>query len=352
MDSKISVIIPIYNAADYLRQCLDSVIKQTYHNLQIICIDAGSKDGSVKIIDEYMAGDKRIQCLHVENKGVAYSRNVGLDAAQGEYILFVDADDWIDEDTIEVALTEAKRTGAEIVMWPYCREYASKSLPKKIFRTEYHLFEGNDVKKWIHRRHMGIIGKELSMPENADALCTVWGKLYQADLIRENHVRFTDLKEIGTYEDGLFNLYVTGYAKKVLYIQKYLYHYRRDNPNSITTKYKDRLFHQWKHLFRLMKCYIEVQQQPQYYETALNNRICLSVLGLGLNLLASDKTDREKRSELKSILRDPMYTEAFRHFDMRYLKIHWKLFYGAAKYRMVIIVYALLKVIYRIITGS
>ena len=350
METKVSVIIPIYNAADYLRQCLDSVVKQTYRNIQIICIDAGSADGSVDILDEYMDRDVRIQCQHVENKGVAYSRNAGLDAAEGEYILFVDADDWMDEDTIEIALTEAKSTGAEIVMWPYCREYASKSLPKKIFRTEYHLFEGKDVKKWIHRRYIGIIGKELAWPENADALCTVWGKLYQADLIKENDVRFIDLQEIGTYEDGLFNLYVTGYAEKVLYIQKYLYHYRRDNPDSITTNYKGKLFHQWKHLFQLMKCYIEEHQLPQYYEMALNNRICLSVLGLGLNLLASDKTDREKLSELKNILSDPMYTEAFRYFDMRYLKMHWKLFYGAAKYRQVILVFILLKVICRIIT--
>ena len=94
----ISVIIPVYNVEKYLRRCLDSVIAQTYQNLEIICVDDGSIDDSGKICDQYAVRDARIKVIHQENQGLSAARNRGLDAAEGEYIAFVDSDDYILED--------------------------------------------------------------------------------------------------------------------------------------------------------------------------------------------------------------------------------------------------------------
>lgn len=95
----ISVIVPVFNVERYLRRCLDSIVNQTYRNLEVIIVDDGSSDGSGLICDDYAARDNRIRIIHQENKGVAVARNVALDIATGDYILFVDSDDWIEKDT-------------------------------------------------------------------------------------------------------------------------------------------------------------------------------------------------------------------------------------------------------------
>ena len=98
---KVSIIVPVYNVAPYLRQCMDSIINQTYRNIEIICVDDGSTDESGEILDEYAKSDNRISEAHTNNSGVASARNTGLSLASGEYLLFVDGVDWIDTATCQ-----------------------------------------------------------------------------------------------------------------------------------------------------------------------------------------------------------------------------------------------------------
>ena len=100
----VSVIVPVYNTAPWLRKCLDSIINQTYRNLEIICVNDGSTDDSASILDEYAAKDARIKVIHQANAGVSVARNKGLDIAVGEYVSFVDSDDWLEPETYERAL--------------------------------------------------------------------------------------------------------------------------------------------------------------------------------------------------------------------------------------------------------
>ena len=97
----ISIIVPVYNVAPFLSRCLDSLVGQTYENLEIICVDDGSTDGSAAILDACAAKDSRIKVIHQENAGVSVARNRGLDAATGEFVTFVDADDWLEPDADE-----------------------------------------------------------------------------------------------------------------------------------------------------------------------------------------------------------------------------------------------------------
>ena len=99
--AKVSIIVPVYNVASYLSKCLDSCINQTLYDIEIICVDDGSTDNSGELLDEYKAVDSRIQVIHKENGGLSSARNYGLDHANGDYIAFVDADDWIEENTFE-----------------------------------------------------------------------------------------------------------------------------------------------------------------------------------------------------------------------------------------------------------
>ena len=133
---KISVIVPIYNADKYLQICLDSIISQTYNNLQIILIDDGSTDESPKICDIYAERDSRFKVIHQENHGAVYARNIGIDNAEGKYITFVDADDWIEFNMIEQLYESLKKYDVDASMCGRFEDTGRTSV------TAYHGFAG------------------------------------------------------------------------------------------------------------------------------------------------------------------------------------------------------------------
>lgn len=124
----ISVIVPVYNVEPYLRKCLDSIVNQTYRDLEILVIDDGSTDGSGKICDEYAEKDERVKVFHTKNRGLSCVRNLGLDEAKGEWIGFVDSDDWIEPDMYECLLSRAEETGADVVECGVFLEYRNRRL--------------------------------------------------------------------------------------------------------------------------------------------------------------------------------------------------------------------------------
>ena len=331
---KISIIVPAYNVAPYLGQCLDSIVNQTYRNIEIVCVDDGSADDSGKILDEYAAEDDRIKVIHQENAGVASARNAALELAAGEFILFVDGDDWIDSDTCTVAVSH----DSELVMWAYTREYQSHSAPRQVFR-ENKKFNETDC-KCLQRRMIGLSGEELAHPENADSLSTVWGKLYRRRIIEQYHIRFTDLKRIGTYEDGLFNLQYMAHITSAEYLTDYKYHYRKNS--GMTSKYRPELKAQWKNLFADMRAYIaETEHGNTEFEHSLANRISLSIIGLGLNAISCPP--RKALSEVRGILSAPEYSVAVRTLPMRFFPPHWWVFFACCKLKFTTCVYLLLK---------
>lgn len=129
-EAKISVIVPVYKVEPYLRKCLDSIVGQTYRNLEIILVDDGSPDNCGAICDEYAAGDERIKVIHKENGGVASARNAGLAVASGDYIGWVDSDDWIETDMLEYLLAGAQRHGADIAVCGRVEVYPNRRVPQ------------------------------------------------------------------------------------------------------------------------------------------------------------------------------------------------------------------------------
>lgn len=327
----ISIIVPVYNAAQYLEQCMDSILKQTYSNLEMICINDGSCDNSITILNQYKNIDSRIVIIDKQNEGVSAARNIGLKEAKGDYLLFVDADDWIEPDTCEKAITSMNKYEADVVMWSYISEYGVSNSAKNIF-SEDCVFERREVLNRLHRRFIGIVGEELEHPELADAICPVWGKMYKRSLIEQSGAAFINLAEIGTYEDGMFNLETFFYANRVVYLNQCLYHYRKSNTSSVTSAYRKDLFSLWQNLYRKMEQYIQKGEFPEIYYEALQNRIALGVLGMTLNLSSSQKSFVEKRKELRIILKNEKYQRALRALDISQMPEKWKLFYGCAQY--------------------
>lgn len=144
---QISVIVPVYRVERYLPRCLDSIVAQTFMDWECILIDDGSPDNSGAICDEYAKQDSRFVVIHQENAGVSAARNAGLAAARGEWIAFVDSDDWIDRETYEVAYNHAVKCNADMVQWGYCRSDGQGDYDHRVFKHDYDISNFKDTLK-------------------------------------------------------------------------------------------------------------------------------------------------------------------------------------------------------------
>lgn len=337
----ISIIIPVYNTENYLQECIDSVRQQSYKNLELIFINDGSTDNSSVILDRAAESDTRIKIVEQENSGLSAARNRGMREASGDYIMFLDSDDWLDKETCEVALGKMKQYDADVVFWSYIREYREKSLKTPLFGDKEIIWQSNDIRK-LFRRMVGLTGKELAEPQKTDSLITAWGKLYKKSVL--NDIDFVDTKIIGT-EDALFNIQVFSQTQTAVYIPGYFSHYRKYNEISLTHQYKTKLAKQWKELYQRILQVLRTQNMDKECFIALNNRICLGLIGLGLNLIEDDKMNfNEKLYELYRILDMQHYKKALASFSVKDLPVYWKVFFVCAKLRLARSLYFILLV--------
>lgn len=341
MNGKISIIVPVYNVEKYLKQCLDSIIHQTYNNIEIICVNDGSTDQSLDILKSY-AYDDRIKIVEKTNGGLSDARNAGLKHVTGEYIMFVDSDDWIDVETCEKSIEKMIQNDVDVVMWSYTREYGDKSLKKYIFDKDIY-FDEEDTKYKIYRRLFGLYGEELAHPENADAIITVWGKLYKSDLILNNKIQLVDVRLIGSCEDALFNIDVFKHVKSCYFMNEYLYHYRKSN-ETFTSNYRQNLKNQWDNLYSYMQNIITQNNLEKSFYDALNNRIALNMIGLGLNVLSSQKNIFSLTKDYKEILMSPKINNSINNLKIKDMPIHWKIYFYCLKKRFVILAIIMLKI--------
>lgn len=207
MDKKntISVIIPVYNVEKYLRRCIDSVISQTYHALEIILIDDGSTDGSGAICDEYAAKDSRIVCVHQPNGGVSKARNLGISIASGDFFHFLDSDDYIEPDTYEYLLSTMEKTGTEAISFEYFITYEKA---ETAFRRA--------------PEHCGIRDTAGAIEEHLFGGSNfLWTKLLPASAIKT--LRFHE--DIYRDEDTLFGFEAIERIQSMVYVDRPLLHY-------------------------------------------------------------------------------------------------------------------------------
>lgn len=211
MNDLISVIVPIYKVEDYLEKCINSILNQTYKNIEVILVDDGSPDKCGEICDYYATKDNRIKVIHKKNGGLSEARNYGIDIATGKYILFVDSDDFIDKNMCEVLIKEAEKNNSDIVICGHYivkgnNYYASKMLltDSKVLLTNLEM-----TKKFFLKGYFETL--------------VVWNKLYKKELFYTNEkIRFP----IGKLNEDIFTIYKLYYiANKITAINKPLYYY-------------------------------------------------------------------------------------------------------------------------------
>lgn len=343
----ISVILPVYNARVWLPQCIESLLNQTHADLQIVCVDDGSTDGSGDLLDDYRRRDPRVEVYAQPNAGLSASRNTGLERARGEYVMFVDADDWLDAGACALALDASRRLDADIVFWSYAKEYDGGSSPL-LFWPEERVFEGDSL-AWLRHRLLGPDGAELAHPERLDSYGTAWGKLYRRALFEDPHARYVSTSLIGSAEDVLCNLALFGAARRAAYIPTTLYHYRKTAAGALTKRYKPRLVSQWEELFRRMEEHISRNGNAPEARRALQRRRALSVIFLGLNMLDAPEPPCAQRLAIRRLLERDWCRAALAELPSAPLPLHWKAFFFAAKRRCVPGLYLLLRTIKKIL---
>ena len=208
--SMVSIIVPIYNIEGYIRECIDSILAQTYPDFELILVDDGSPDNCGRICDEYAEKDVRIKVIHKENGGLTSARNAGLSVAKGDWIMHVDGDDWIEPDMIESLIEAAKATEADLVFGDYMK---------------YGPYAGN------HKLPTWSNDKKDSMSRYiAYSMTTIWGSIAKSSLYTEHCLKSPD--GVSYCEDFHLIVRLCHYAKKIANVHRPFYHYRY-RPTSI-----------------------------------------------------------------------------------------------------------------------
>ena len=219
---KVSVIVPVYNVEDYLEKCLDSVIGQTFEDIEIICVNDGSTDNSLDILNEYEKKDNRIKVISQENAGLAEARNVGMKHACGEYLLFLDSDDWLELECIEELYANAKNNDSDMVLF-------NSIEIKENNQTRERIYIKPKKKKKIDFDNFSFdysFKKRLVM----NSLFVVWSKFYKTSFLKENKIEFKDFR---LFEDVPFHIETMIRAERISYLPKVLHNYNRLNLKSL-----------------------------------------------------------------------------------------------------------------------
>ena len=239
----ITIIIPVYNTAKYLPQCLDSVINQTYQNLEIICIDDGSTDDSGKIINQYAKKDPRIKSIHQSNQGQSAARNIGLTQATGEYISFVDSDDQIKPSFIS-ELYSLYRPRISVTVCGHEFHFIKTNTSKNVYQTELKPRKKNESHKGYTIKLLALDGRMYS--------CN--NKLFRASIIKQHNISF-DTK-LNFAEDTKFVLSYLQYAKgEIAYTTLPLYTYNFGTETS-TVKQSSTNWQNWQTSYRFLKSWL------------------------------------------------------------------------------------------------
>lgn len=229
-DKLISVVVPIYNVEKYLRQCVDSILRQTYKNLEVILVDDGSPDNCPEICDEYAKKDARVKVIHKPNGGVGTAYNAGIQSAMGDYIGLVESDDWIEPNMYQLLLESALKFDSDLVK---CNFYNYDSFAKKQCR------ESGKHSKFFWNK-LAPDNKSFSIKEYSKLMIphpSIWAALYKKDLIKK--ISFVETKS-AAYQDYPFMMEAFFTAQKISVVHKALLNYRQEMGNQSSTNRSDR----------------------------------------------------------------------------------------------------------------
>lgn len=283
----VSIIMPVYNVAEYIRECLESILNQTYNDIEIIAIDDGSSDESVKILEDYNEKFKKIKILFQKHKGVSEARNLALKHAKGKFILYVDSDDFLNENMIEEMVNKAEKSSSDIVMCGYYKYYENKE--NKLLEFNYNV----DENKIFSSQEV------IDMMLNYKIEGQLWNKLFR----RENLIKYNFMFEPGRYIQDVFPVFkMVQSSEKIVFINKPLYYYRQRDTSTVKKKTK-KLFEDYYHAMTSIIEYINENniKVNNYSLNVFRTTVLSRFIAMYTNYMSKDVYKNFYNSEYRSL---------------------------------------------------
>ncbi len=319
----VTVVVPVYNVEKYLDRCIESIVNQTYKNLEIILVDDGSPDNCPQMCDDWAKKDNRIKVIHKKNAGAGMARNTGIDNSSGSYILFVDSDDYIDLHTIKECVLSIEKTQSDVVMFGRFTVFADGTVKETPVVTDKNHFSGNQVYNdilpglFVHERGIGI------------SSCN---KIFNLQLIKENNIKYKSERELLS-EDAIFHLELFRYVKSISIISKGFYYYFQ-NENSFSRKYR-------KDLQKLNNNFLEKSillcDEYGYHNQIVNNvRARYHIYAFaGMKQIKSCNFSKEqKKMLLDDFFNDELLQKSITFETLKPKSIPLKVFFLCIKFRL------------------
>lgn len=334
MNPLITIIVPIYNVEKYLDKCINSIIHQTYSNLEIILIDDGASDACPAKCDKWKEKDSRIIVVHKKNAGLGFARNSGLDIASGEYVMYIDSDDYIAPNMVEKLFETAKDTGSDTVYCGLTRIYTDGSEVAVPAAYNNQTFEGDEI---IDRVLLEMVGSRPEDKEDANLFMSVWHALYSMQIIREYSIRFPSERKI-MCEDIMYHIDYLQHARKVTYIADPLYFYRV-NPKSLSQVYDSTRFERQKVLSKAIRSSLGQFLSEDRYTEREDRRLLGGARAQILAIVAS--SEKNKCNLIRNIYEDPEVKKVLKRYPYQRNPFKHKVFNLALKYGMIFLLYIL-----------
>ena len=331
----VTIVVPVYNVEQYLDRCIESIVNQTYNNIEIILVDDGSPDNCPQMCDDWARKDNRIKVIHKENNGLGMARNSGIEIATGSYILFVDSDDYIAPQTIEKCIAEFDRMQSDVVMFGRFETYADGTIKEKPIVTDECYFCNEQVLNDIlpglftYKRATGV-----------SSCC----KMYNLNLIKDANITYKSEREILS-EDAIFNLELFYYVKSVSVIRECFYYYFKNN-NSLSRGYK-------KNLQELNNVFFEesvlICEKYGYHNRLIDSiraRYHIYAFAGMKQIKTSGFSKGKKKKLLNNFFKDELLQKSITFDSLKSKSIPLKVFYLCIKFRLYWICRFLLKFAY------
>lgn len=317
----VSVIVPIYKVEKYLEKCINSIISQTYTNLEIILVDDGSPDNCGKICESFKNKDSRIKVIHKENQGLGMARNSGLEIATGDYVVFVDSDDWIDNNMIELMLLRSINENADIVVCGYKKCNEEKELQKVKTTDKLRIFDNKD--DIIKYAVCPILGQDEIGENYKSRSMSVWINMYSMPLLKNNSLQFVS-ERIYLTEDLFFNLKALLYSNKIVFMPECLYSYRY-NPVSLSNGYRANKVELMQTMYNELYNILEKENLVPFIGKRVERSYIMRLRHALMIFLEGPISQKEKKEKFKNAFEYPLTKRIISNYPMKKVPVKEKI---------------------------
>lgn len=339
---KVSIILPIYNVEKYLKRCINSLLNQTLKDIEIIMVDDDSPDNCPQLCEEYKSKYPNVKVIHKKNGGLGFARNSGLKVCEGEYVAFIDSDDFVDIHMFENLYEFAHKNKLDACFCGYNVYKDDRHIRMRQEKTEYEVCDGREA---VDDVLMDMVGSKPSYHSDVNILSSMWKGIYSLNIIRENDLQFVSEREY-IAEDIMFHIDFLPCANKVGFVPE-CYYYYCDNGVSLTRSYRQDRFKKELYQYASMeKRLLAHGYKKEQFKDRLDRYLLLKIRACisQKQKYISANGYKTMRREAMKIVSCPEVRAFCKRYPSHLLKMKHRLFFNLVRYKMVDVIFLLFKI--------